>query len=145
MKLVRWAVIAFFSAQFGGAQAKDCPGADSAGGPPFFSTLMGAMQRNPPPNEVDCNSVLTVIGKVKRSDKVGGRKLEKDKPFDPVEAQANLDSALQDPEIRTRIEKIRSEIKDEDVRLVYEAATFDEEGYYDARELIIQRLRQKHN
>ncbi|SCX61366.1 hypothetical protein [Nitrosospira sp. Nsp1] len=96
-------------------------------------------------HEAPCGSLAAVLHKLPHRSVDGGRRLEKDKLFDPAEAQANMDLALQDPEIRSRIEHIRREIEDENVRLVYEAAIYDDEGYYDARELIIQRLRQKLN
>jgi phage terminase small subunit len=78
-------------------------------------------------------------------EKTGGRKLEPEKPLDPKKAQANLEAALKDPAIRARLDNARAEIKDENVLLAYEAAVFDEEGYYDARELKIQQLLQQLN
>lgn len=145
MKFLRWAMIGLCCLQLGSAYAKECPGVGSEGGPSFYSMLISALQRTPPPDEISCSSLLSVLDKIKRRDKLAGRRLEKDKPFDPGAAQADMDTALQDPEIKTRIETMHSQIKDQNVRLVYEAAILDEEGYYDARELIIQRLRKKVN
>ncbi len=92
-----------------------------------------------------CGSVKVVLSRVVSREKTGGRKLEPDKPLDLKKAQANLDAALRDPEIRARVDKARAEIKDENVLLAYEAAVFDEEGYYDARDLKIQQLQQRLN
>ena len=92
-----------------------------------------------------CGSLASVIDKIINRKKTGGRKLEADKPLDQREAQANLNAALKDPEIRARLDKIRSQTKDENARLFYEAAILDEEGYYSARELKIQQLLQRLN
>jgi hypothetical protein len=92
-----------------------------------------------------CGSVKVVLSRVVSREKTGGRKLEPDKPLDMKKAQANLEAALKDPEIKARVDKARAEITDENVLLAYEAAVFDEEGYYDARDLKIQQLQQRLN
>jgi hypothetical protein len=89
-----------------------------------------------------CASFWTVIGKVIGRETTAGRRLEKDRPFNQAAAQANVDAALRNPDVRKRIEALRSEVPDETVRLMFEAIVFDEEGYYDARELRIRQLRQ---
>ena len=92
-----------------------------------------------------CGSGKVVLSRVINREKTGGRKLEPDKPLDLKKAQANLDAALKDPAIKARLDKARAEIKDENVLLAYEAAVFDDEGYYEARELKIQHLLQRLN
>ena len=92
-----------------------------------------------------CGSGKVVLSRVINREKTGGRKLEPDTPLDPKKAQANLDAALKDPGIKARLDKARAEIKDENVLLAYEAAVFDDEGYYEARELKIQQLLQRIN
>jgi CHASE2 domain-containing sensor protein len=92
-----------------------------------------------------CGSFLSVIGKLMGRDVTAGRRLETDRPFNPAAAQANVEKALRDPAVRKRIEALRRDVLDETVRLMYEAVVFDEEGYYDARELRIQQLRQRLN
>jgi len=92
-----------------------------------------------------CASFWTVIGKVAGRDTTAGRRLETDRPFNPSAAQANVEQALRDPAVRKRIEALRRDVPDEAVRLMYEAVVFDEEGYYDARELRVQQLRQRLN
>ena len=98
-------------------------------------------------NEVQppCGSAKVVLARVINREKTGGRKLEPDQPLDLKKAQANLDAALKDPAIKARIDKARADINDENVLLAYEAAVFDDEGYYDARELKIQQLLQRIN
>ena len=93
----------------------------------------------------ECASFRTVMGKVAGRETTAGRRLEKDRPFNPGAAQANVDKALRDPGVRKRIEALRTEVPDDTVRLLHEAVVFDEEGYYDARELRIQQLRQRLN
>jgi hypothetical protein len=92
-----------------------------------------------------CGSGKVVLSRVINREKTGGRKLEPDKPLDLKKAQANLEAALKDPAIKARIDRARADIKDENVLLAYEAAVFDDEGYYDARELKIQQLLQRIN
>ncbi|MNC79939.1 hypothetical protein D3C75_1325740 [compost metagenome] len=54
-----------------------------------------------------------------------------------------MTKAQADPEVRPRLEKIKKEVSDPTRRLVYEAAVFDEEGYYGARDLRINQLKQQ--
>jgi hypothetical protein len=89
-----------------------------------------------------CSSLTSVWAKVTKQKKVGGRQLEKERPLNPAEAQANLAAAQKDPAIRARLERAAKEIADPIVRLVYEAAILDEEGFYAARDLKIQQLQQ---
>ena len=91
------------------------------------------------------SSYASVIGKLMNRETTAGRRLEKARPFNPATAQANVDAALRNPDVRKRIDALRSEVPDETVRLLHEAAVFDEEGFYDARELRIHQLRQRLN
>lgn len=109
---------------------------------PAFLQLKAAGEA-PPPAGVDCSSLTSVFKRVVDGTRPGGRKLEDDKPFDRAEAQANLDKALQDPEIRAQLDKLQHDVPDETTRLLYEAAVLDSEGFYNARELRIQQLREK--
>lgn len=87
-----------------------------------------------------CGSLRSVLDKLANWNKTGGRKLEADKPFDPAAAQANLDRAMRDVGIRTRLEQLKREVWATKERMVYEAAILDDEGYYDARDLRIHQL-----
>jgi hypothetical protein len=89
-----------------------------------------------------CGSLGSVVAKATKQKKIGGRQLEKDRPLNPAEAQANLDAAQKNPAVRARLERVAKEVQDEQVRTVYEAAILDEEGFYAARDLKIQRLQQ---
>ncbi|MGZ9031032.1 MAG: hypothetical protein ACXW2G_06640 [Burkholderiaceae bacterium] len=103
----------------------------------FFTSFMAS---KPP-----CGSGKAVLSRIVSRDKTGGRKLEPDKPLDTNKAQANVEAAMKDPAIKARIDKARAEISDQTVLLAYEAAIFDDEGYYDARELRVQQLLQRLN
>lgn len=91
----------------------------------------------------DCGSLTSVLDSVANRKKIGGRKLEEDRPFDPNEAQANLVEAQSDPAVRQRLEQIRKDVPDSNQRLLYEAAILDEEGYYSARDMHIRQLQQQ--
>ena len=56
----------------------------------------------------DCGSLKTVFGRLAKRQIVGGRELEKDEPLDTAAAQADLDEALKDAEVRARIDKMRA-------------------------------------
>jgi hypothetical protein len=90
---------------------------------------------NPP-----CGSLKAVLLQIFNPEKPAGRKLEPDKPLDLRAAQANLDLAFKNPEIKAQMDKARREITDENVRLAFEAAILDDEGFYSARDLKIQQL-----
>jgi hypothetical protein len=93
----------------------------------------------------DCGSLASVLSKLAQRGKVGGKRLEEEKPVNLNGAQANLRAAQRDPAVRARLERVRAAVEDETMRLVYEAAILDEEGYYNARELLIQQLLQRLN
>jgi hypothetical protein len=103
----------------------------------IVDTLLGG-----PTSEASCGSLESVVGKIARQNKVGGRRLEKDRPLNPAEAQANLAAAEKNPAVRARLERVAKEVQDEKVRAVYEAAILDEEGFYAARDLKIRELQE---
>jgi hypothetical protein len=95
------------------------------------------------PLTAQCETLARVLNEMASRGEAGGKRSKKDKPFDPLKAEANSKKALADPEIRSRIEKIHADVVDEGARLVYEAAIFDEQGYHDARELKLRQLQQR--
>ncbi len=105
----------------------------------FFSSLITWWTAD----KVDCGSVSSVVAKVVHHNQTSGKRLEKEKPFDPKEAEANLSTALADPAIQARFNKLSQAVTDENGRLFLEAAILDEEGYYPARELRIRQLLEK--
>lgn len=125
--------------------AKECKGLQdlqnqSSGNSAISSLLQLIWSDNEP---VECGALTSVLDSVVNGRKTGGRKLEEDRPFNAQAAQADLAKAQADPEVRQRLEKIRKEVSDPKRRLVYEAAALDEEGYYGARDLRINQLKQQ--
>lgn len=126
----------------GFAQANEkCVGLQTMAGIDLVGNLMALVGSA----EAPCGSLASVVDKIVNRKKTGGRKLESDKPLNIAEAQANQEAALRDPAIRARIEKVKRDVRDENVRLIYEAAIYDDEGYYSARELLVQQLLQRLN
>ena len=107
------------------------------------STLVQSLTTWLSGDTADCSSLTSVADKLIQRNKTSGKRLEKEKPFDPKEAEANLKTALADPAIQARLNKLKQDVPDENGRLFLEAAILDEEGYYPARELRIQQLLEK--
>lgn len=116
------------------AMAQDCKGLED---------LQQAQQYRGDKEQAECGSLLSVLDRLFNTRKTGGRKLEEDRPFDAQAAQANLAKAQADPEVRPRLQKVAKEVSDPTRRKVYEAAVLDEEGYYSARDLLINQLKQQ--
>jgi len=123
----------------GPAGAAECVGLAAIGGGPLGAGVQDASKKDGPPL-ADCGSLTSVLKKVARQGKVGGRQLEKDRPLNVAEAEANLATARRNPAVRRRLERVAAEVQEPAVRLAYEAAVLDEEGFYAARDLKIQQL-----
>lgn len=124
--------------------AQDCKGLQDlqqASDNARATSVMQQIQNEKP--QAECGSLTSVFDRLVNTRKAGGRKLEEDRPFNAQAAQADLAKAQADPEVRQRLEKIRKEVADPTRRLVYEAAALDEEGYYGARDLRINQLKQQ--
>ncbi len=121
------------------AMAQDCKGLQDL--PANLAKLAQATENGPA--QSDCGSLASVFSRLASTRKVGGRKLEEDRPFNAQASQSDLASAEADPEVRPRLEKIRKEVTDPTQRMVYEAAVLDEEGYYGARDLRINQIKQQ--
>ncbi|MCY1336298.1 hypothetical protein D9M69_221010 [compost metagenome] len=91
----------------------------------------------------ECGSLSTVWGSLMSSGRPGGRKLEEDRPYNPSQAQANYAQAQADPDVRQRLDQVGKEVSDGNLRLLYQAAILDEEGYYGARDMLVRQLRQQ--
>lgn len=125
------------------ASAADCVGVQAIqGGRVNVESLTSNANANPNRN-VNCSSLISVLQKISGRTVTGGRKLEKDKPFDPQAAQANLAAAMRDANVAPRIKQVQGEVRDANLRLLYEAAILDEEGFYPARDLRVQQLQQQ--
>jgi len=89
-----------------------------------------------------CGSLRTVSTQILGREREARTQLEDKKPFDPVAAQANFEEAIKDDVVKSKLEEGKS-IEDEDMRTLYEAAVFDAEGFYGARDLVVRQLQQK--
>jgi hypothetical protein len=98
---------------------------------------------DPTPENIDCDSVFVALASLLNANPIGGKKLEPTAPLDRAAAQAELDSALKKPEVQQAIDGIKARVTDEDVRMVLEAAVFDNDGEFRARDLRIAQLRDK--
>lgn len=107
-----------------------------------WDRLMTAIKSNDS-EPVECGSLESVLASAANNPRPAGRKLEEDRPFNLQEAQANLAEAQSEPLVKKRLEQIRKNVPDANQRLLYEAATLDEEGYYGARDLRIRQLQQQ--
>lgn len=116
--------------------AQDCKGLQDL-------QAQGLQDLSKDPPQSDCGSLISVLDRLTNTHKTGGRKLEEDRPFNAQAAQTDLAKAQADPEVRQRLEKVRKQIADPNRRLLYEAAVLDEEGYYAARDLRINQLKQQ--
>lgn len=92
------------------------------------------------PVKEDCGSLATVIDHLTNRKRTGGRRLEEEKPLDVQAARADLDKAMQDEEIRARLDKARATFPDETAAMIYQAAILDAAGHYAARDLIVSQL-----
>ena len=110
----------------------------------FFAKFLVLIdQADPTPENVDCNSVVVAVQSLVNPKRTGGRSLEPYAGLDRAAAQAEVDSALQKPEVQQAVEAIHHKYTDEEVRLLMEAAVFDDDGSYAARDLRLAQLREK--
>lgn len=143
-KIITWLAVAILFTATGAHAGEECVGLNNIQKDlpltnEFFQTMAMWLKGD----KVDCGSLTSVADKWAHRNKTSGKRLEKEKPFDPKEAEANLKTALADSAIQARLNKLKQAIADENGRLFLEAAIFDEEGYYAARELRIQQLLEK--
>lgn len=124
-------------------KAKD-PGEEKSALRDFYTKFLVLISKKDPiPGEVDCASVVVAVQNLVNNSRTGGRSLEPNAPLDRAAAQAEVDAALQEPEVKQAIEAVHQAYPDEDVRLLMEAAVFDEHGSYAARDLRLAQLREK--
>ncbi len=90
-----------------------------------------------------CSGLLSVFKRLASNKKIGGRELEKDKPLDRAAAQQEVDGATTDPKLKAELDQIKATEPDELRRLALEAALFDENLLYAARDLRIEEIRSK--
>ncbi|MCY1402005.1 hypothetical protein D3C76_393380 [compost metagenome] len=128
-----------------GIHAMECKGLDeirSKSNSAALQQLVKSVASNQD-DVADCDSVATVMNKAARTDIEAGRKLEEDRPYNASQAQANFAQAQADPDVRQRLDQVGKEVSNRNLRLLYQAAILDEEGYYSARDMLVRQLRQQ--
>lgn len=121
----------------------ECRGlSDLQSSSPASNELFRAVNADKAP-PTDCGTLTSVWGSLMNTGRTGGRKLEEDRPYNPSQAQANYAQAQADPDVRQRLDAVGKEVSDGNLRLLYQAAILDEEGYYGARDMLVRQLRQQ--
>ena len=117
---------------------------DASGGQlaAMVAELTAIFSRHPPDSE-ECSSAATVLSKLMNSTVIGGKRLEKPRPLDVSEAQAQLTEAQDDAATRDRLNELKSETTDPNVQLLVEAVVLESQGLHSARDLKVQDLRQR--
>jgi hypothetical protein len=89
---------------------------------------------------ISCGNLGSIFKRLASNPKFGGRELEKNKPLDKAAAQAEVDKAMADPKLKAELEQIKATESDELRRLALEAALFDANQLYGARDLRIEEI-----
>lgn len=87
-----------------------------------------------------CSAVIKVLAQLQATKKPGGRKLHEGKPLDRAAAQAELLKARSDPDFTRKLTAVSEGVTDPTGRLVVEAALLDDEGYFAARQLLMEDI-----
>lgn len=131
-----FAALAAVCAPLSSALAKDCqPPKEIAGNAPGLAAKAFDTER--------CDSLVSVWKKLFTRSQIGGRQLEEKQPLDPRAAQQEIDQARKTPALRAELDRIQKYEADPQRRQLLEAALFDDEGFYQARDLRIQELQSK--
>lgn len=127
------------------AEGRNCPGLSKLRQSLAAANIPrgAALAADPPSNAVQCSSIASVVSLILKRDTAGGRRLERDQPVSTARAQADLEAAYRDAEVRSLLEQVARETPDAAMRLLYEAAILDDGGYYAARDAKIEQLRKQ--
>lgn len=128
-------LIAVF-APTGNCFAKDCV-------PPRDASANSASLGSKAFDTERCDSLISVWKKLFNRSQIGGRQLEEKQALNPRAAQQEIDQARMDPSLRAELDKIQQSEVDPWRRQLLEAALFDDEGLYLARDLRLQELQGK--
>lgn len=90
-----------------------------------------------------CSSASTVANQTLGRNRTARMRLEDAQAYDAAAAQADFDKAMQDPAVQEQLAAAKDQIADADSWQLYQATVFDNEGYYDARNLVVRQLQQK--
>ena len=87
-----------------------------------------------------CSAVVKVLAQLQANKVPGGRKLHEGKPLDHAAARAELQKARTDPEFAGKLAAASEGVTDRTGRLVVEAALLDDDGYFAARQLLMEDI-----
>lgn len=87
-----------------------------------------------------CGSVAKVLAQLQSAKVPGGRKLHEGKPLNRQAAQQELNSARSGSEFMRKLEAASDGVTDPIARMVVEAALLDEEGYFSARQWVMEEI-----
>ncbi|MET0517558.1 MAG: hypothetical protein ABW005_01865 [Burkholderiaceae bacterium] len=90
-----------------------------------------------------CGSLASVLKRLFSRSAGAGRKLEGDKPLNLVTARREYQAAQADPAFSAELKSLTADEADPIRRAALEAALLDEQGYYEARDLLLRELSQK--
>lgn len=100
----------------------------------LFDALKSAL------NGPQCAGLVKVLTKLQASAVPGGRKLKEARPLDRAAAQAELAKARSDPEFTRLLASASQGVTDPTGRMVVEAALLDDQGYFDAHQLLMEDI-----
>jgi hypothetical protein len=90
-----------------------------------------------------CAQLARVVAQLQGRSVSGGRKLHGDKPLDQQAARQELQAARADAQFMRKLDIAAEGVTDPTARLAVEAALLDDEGYFSARQLLIDEIAAK--
>lgn len=87
-----------------------------------------------------CGSLRAVLKRLFSREAAAGRKLEKDRPLNLDSARREYKTAMADPALAAQLKTLQAEESDPLRRRALEAALLDEQGHYEARDLVLREI-----
>jgi len=126
------------------AQAVPCDARDTltklAAGSSAGDGLIAALRKSFNTPKDMCSSVQAVLLRLANSQASGGRKLEKDKPFNPSTAAAEYAAATAQADFAGELAALQAGESDPVRRRVIEAVLLHDLGKFEARDLVLNQL-----
>jgi len=91
-------------------------------------------------NGPHCANIGKALAQLQSARAPGGRKLHEGKPLNRAVAEQELRTARADPEFMRRLTGAAEGVTDPTARLVVEAALLDDDGYFAARQLLMEDI-----
>lgn len=87
-----------------------------------------------------CANIGKVLAQLQSAKAPGGRKLHEGKPLNRAAAEQELKTARADPEFMRRLTSASEGVADPTARMVVEAALLEDDGYFAARQLLMEDI-----